>query len=96
VTEQFKAKSFMSGNSVAMRLPKGLGVDPGLDWTVEWRGNDLVFQVKDRPKRKFNIEKVWGSAKGLQLIKPEDRVFEPSRRVWDDPDFMRFSDDDAK
>ena len=86
MTEQFKAKSFMSGNSVAMRLPKGLGVDPGLDWIVEWRGNDLVFQAKDRPKRKFNIDKVWGigAGTGLELRKPEDRDFEPSRRVWDD------------
>ena len=84
--EAYLGKTFKSGNSVALRLPKGLGVDPGLDWTVEWRGDALVFHAKDRPKREFNIDKVWGigAGMGLELRKPEDRVFEPSRRVWDE------------
>ena len=30
----------------------------------------------DRPKRKFNIAKVAGSATGLKYIQPEDRIFE--------------------
>jgi hypothetical protein len=28
-----------------------------------------------KPKRKFNIDKVWGSAKGLQPIDEDDRWF---------------------
>lgn len=86
MTEQFTAKSFMSGNSVAVRLPKGLGVEPGLEWAVERKGDDLILQAKVKGKRKFNIDKVWGiaSGMGLQLRTGDDRVFEPSRRVWND------------
>ena len=38
------------------------------------------------PKRKFNIAKVWGIARHLDLkfIEPEDRVFEERSLLWED------------
>ena len=34
MTTEYRAKTFKSGNSVALRLPKGLGVKEGLEMTV--------------------------------------------------------------
>lgn len=75
--QEYRAKIFKSGNSLALRLPAGSGLQPGteVDLRVE-DGFHFSFSPTDAPKRKFNIDKVWGSASGLELIKPEDRLFE--------------------
>jgi antitoxin VapB len=87
--EQYTAKSFKSGNSVAIRMPAALGVRPDKDWIVEERGGEFVIRERGAPKRKFNIEKVRGCAigSGLRFIKHEDRVFEERSLVWDDPEW---------
>lgn len=84
------AKSFKSGNSVAIRVPAALGVEPDREWLVSKDENgDLVMREKPKAKRKFNIEKVWGIGRGLGLrkIDPQDRVFEDSPRIWDDAEW---------
>jgi antitoxin VapB len=87
--DHFPAKSFKSGNSVAIRMPAALGVEPDKEWTVEERDGEYIIRERNAPKRKFNIEKVWGCAigSGLQLIKDEDRVFEERPLLWDDPEW---------
>lgn len=75
--QEFPARTFKSGNSVALRLPKALGIEAGELTTVARDENgDLVVKLVDRPKRKFNIAKVAGSARNLRYIKPEDRIFD--------------------
>lgn len=74
--EFYPAKSFKSGNSVAIRMPAALGVEPNKEWTVIKEDGKIIIEAKDKPKRKFNIDKVAGSAKGLKYIEPETRVFE--------------------
>lgn len=73
----FTAKVFKSGNSLALRLPAGLNLTPGMemDLTVE-DGVFFSFEPINPPKRKFNIAKVAGSATNLEFIRDEDRVFE--------------------
>ncbi len=73
---EYTAKSFKSGNSVAIRIPAGLGVEPDREWSVEMRDGDLVLRPRDKARRKFNIDKVWGSATNLKPIDPDDRWFE--------------------
>ena len=77
MSREYRAKSFKSGNSVAIRMPAALGVEPEREWTVVEKDGDLVLRATDKPKRKFNIAKVAGSAKGLRYIEPESRLFEP-------------------
>lgn len=75
--QHFKAKVFKSGNSLALRLPAGLGLAAGQE--MEIRAEDGVyfsFEPVNAPKRKFAIDKVWGSATGLELINRDDRLFE--------------------
>lgn len=82
----FKAKVFKSGNSLALRLPAGLGLTAGMEMELRVEnGEHFSFEPVERLKRKFNVDKVWGSATGLELIKPEDRLFTERRLLWDDP-----------
>lgn len=74
--KEYTAKSFKSGNSVAIRMPAGLGVEPEREFSVVQEDGNLVLRAKDKPKRKFNIEKVAGSAKSLKYIDECDRWFE--------------------
>ena len=74
--KEYTAKSFKSGNSVAIRMPAGLGVEPEREFSVFEEEGNLVLRAKDKPKRKFNINKVAGSAKGLRYIEPESRSFD--------------------
>lgn len=73
---EWTAKSFKSGNSVALRMPAALGIKPGEEWEIVKRGGDFIIRAKDQPKRKFNVAKVCGSATNLNLIDPDDRFFE--------------------
>lgn len=83
--EEYRAKVFKSGNSLALRLPRALGLKDGTEMIVREEGGKFAFEPADQPKRKFAVDKIWGSAEGLELIKPEDRVFEP-RSVLGIPD----------
>ena len=88
--KEYPAKSFKSGNSVAMRMPVALGVEPDREWLIRKEEDGrIIIEAKDKPKRKFNIDKVRGCAigSGLQLIKSEDRVFDERPLVWDDPEW---------
>lgn len=89
MSREHVAKSFKSGNSVAIRMPSALGVRPGREWTVVERDGELVVRERSSPKRKFNIDKVWGCAvgSGLQLIKDEDRIFEHRPLLWEDTEW---------
>ena len=81
----FKAKVFKSGNSLALRLPAGLGLIAGMEMNLRVEdGEHFTFEPVERRKRKFNVEKVWGSATGLELIKPEDRLLSERRLLWGD------------
>jgi len=81
-------KVFKSGNSMAVRLPASFKAVPGMVVEVcEEQGRWIVEAVPVAP-RKFNIDKVWGSAKGsgLKPIDPADRWFEERPLLWDDPE----------
>jgi len=84
--KHYRAKVFQSGNSLAVRIPAGTKLEAGMemDLTVE-DGEFLSLEPIERPKRKFNIAKVAGSATNLEYIKDEDRVFEERLLRWDEP-----------
>lgn len=75
--KEYPAKSFKSGNSVAIRMPAALGIEPDREWTVVMDDGRIVIEPSEKPKRKFNIAKVAGSASSLKYIAPESRVFDP-------------------
>ncbi|MFZ5703719.1 MAG: AbrB/MazE/SpoVT family DNA-binding domain-containing protein [Pseudomonadota bacterium] len=73
----YRARTFKSGNSLALRLPAGLGLEPGMEMELRVEdGQHYAFSPVETPKRKFAIDKVWGSATNLQPIKAADRLFD--------------------
>lgn len=82
-TKKFKAKVFKSGNSLALRLPAGLGLAAGTEMELSVEdGVHFSFAPVDRPKRRLNVTAFWGKATGLKLIAPEDRVFVERKLDW--------------
>ncbi|GAA0301387.1 hypothetical protein GCM10009087_08940 [Sphingomonas oligophenolica] len=76
------SRTFKSGNSVALRLPKSLGIEAGVEMTVrEERGRFIVEPVK--AERKIDISGFAGKIPWLKLLTPEDREFEERELDWD-------------
>jgi antitoxin VapB len=91
MSDEYWGKTFKSGNSVALRLPKGLGIAEGSKMRIV-KEAAMSFRVEsvDAPKRKIDVRKFAGSMPWLKPLDPADRVFEGSPRVWDDPDWPGF------
>jgi len=62
-------KTFKSGNSVAVRLPKALGIEAGTEMRVrEERGKYVLEPVKEDQKR-IDLTGIYGSCPGLKPVK---------------------------
>lgn len=78
-----RVKVFKSGNSLAVRMPKGLGLEAGMELEVTMLPSGAMELRQAEPaKRKFNIDKVWGSATSLKPIDSDDRWFEERKLDW--------------
>lgn len=83
VSKQYRAKVFKSGNSLALRLPAALGLEAGMEMLIDPNGaGGYHLRRAPNPKRKFNIDKVWGSATNLKPIDEDDRWFEERELDW--------------
>jgi len=82
MTAPLKSRTFKSGNSVALRLPKALGIDAGTEMTVrEEAGRYIVEPVK--PERaKIDLSSIYGTIPGLKARTPEEREFDDPPRPW--------------
>jgi antitoxin VapB len=74
MSKVYPARSFKSGNSVAIRMPAALGIQPDGDWTVEQVDGKLVLSAKPKPTQKLNVDAFWGKARHLKV--PERRDFD--------------------
>ena len=79
-----RTRTFKSGNSVALRLPKSLGIDAGLEMTVrEERGRYIVEPAKpDGPVEKIDLTGIYGSIPGLMALVREGDEYEDIPREW--------------
>ncbi|TZG27480.1 AbrB/MazE/SpoVT family DNA-binding domain-containing protein [Sphingomonas montanisoli] len=82
MAEEYRAKVFKSGNSVALRLPKGLGLKEGTEVLLREEHGEYRFEPIDKPKRKIDLTGIWGAIPDLKLIAPEDRLFEERELNW--------------
>lgn len=70
-----RLKVFKSGNSLALRLPKALGLAEGMEMEVELQPDGSMILRRPAPvKQKLDISGFWGKAKGLKV--PERRDFD--------------------
>ena len=76
-----KTRTFKSGNSIALRLPKALGLDAGAEMTVrEEHGRYIVEPVAKQGDR-IDLTGIYGSCPGL---KPVERLdMEPRELDWE-------------
>ena len=82
MSEQFRTRTFKSGNSVAMRLPKGLDVPEGIEMNVVREAPmSFRFEPVDAPKRKIDARKFIGACPGLEPWPRED--FDDPPRAWE-------------
>lgn len=73
---QYKAKTFKSGNSVALRLPAALGVEPGRDMLVDGNADEFAVKSASAPKRKIDLAGTWGSVPDFGSHLPTSREFD--------------------
>lgn len=94
MSDEYLGKTFKSGNSVALRLPKGLGVPEGTEVRLV-KEAPMSFRVEavDAPKRKIDVSKFWGKAPWLRTLTRDEREFDDSPRVWDDPNWTGWKKD---
>lgn len=76
--KEYKAKSFKSGNSVAIRMPAALGVQPDREWLAEWVNGQLVLREPLKVAPKIDISGFAGKAPGIRLAPREDFDERPS------------------
>ncbi len=73
---EFTAKSFKSGNSVAIRMPAALGVKPDREWTVTEGEDGLVIREKPARKLRIDVSGFAGKAPWLKPLPRELREFD--------------------
>ena len=72
-----RTRTFKSGNSVALRLPKALGIKEGTEMSVrEERGRYIVEPV-EKAGRKIDLTGIAGSLPGIERLPIEER-----KRGW--------------
>jgi antitoxin VapB len=76
--KEYRAKSFKSGNSVAIRMPAALGIEPDREWTIVEADGKMTIEPAANPKKKIDVSGFWGKAPGLQLPPREDFEERPS------------------
>jgi len=75
-------KTFKSGNSVAVRLPKSLGVEPGTEMRVrEEQGKYVLEPVQEAPQ-KIDLTGIAGSMPWLKPIERDEEDYEDIPREW--------------
>lgn len=81
--KEYIAKSFMSGNSVAIRLPAALGIEPDREWTVSEVDGELHIRAKSPAPKRIDLTGIYGSCPGLRALGPEDRWIDAREPDWE-------------
>lgn len=84
MSAEYRTKVFKTGNSLAVRLPKGLGAVEGTEMRVREEAGRFTFEPMSS-KRKISGEGWMGMVPGLTPPPRKDRELDDSPRPWDDP-----------
>jgi antitoxin VapB len=77
MSEEYRAKVFKSGNSVALRLPKALGLRDGDEMILREERSEYVFKPAEEPRKKIDVSSFWGKASGMVHVPSPKEDFEP-------------------
>ncbi len=77
MSDIYKAKVFKSGNSVAIRLPKAMGIPEGTEMQLV-QEDRMTFRVEpvEAPRKTIDVSGFAGKAPWLKPLPPELREFE--------------------
>jgi len=77
--DSYVGKTFKSGNSVALRLPKGLGVPEGTEVRMVREGR-MTFRVEpvEAPRKTIDVSGFAGKLPGFKPVPREDFEERPS------------------
>ena len=75
-------KTFKSGNSIAVRLPKALGIEAGVEMRVREDHGKYVLEPVEKEPRKIDLSKIYGSIPGMKPLTREEREFDDNPREW--------------
>jgi antitoxin VapB len=80
--EEYRARIFKSGNSLALRLPKALGLEEGAEMRLREENGRFIFEPVE-VVRKIDVSKFAGKMPWLKPLSREDREFEERELDWD-------------
>jgi antitoxin VapB len=81
MTKEIRAKTFKSGNSVALRLPKVLGIKEGVEMKVREEQGRYVVEPVEAPKQTIDLTGIWGSVPGITPLRR--RTMRPRDLDWE-------------
>ena len=70
--KEYRAKVFKSGNSLALRLPKDLGLKEGSTMVLREQASGFVVEPEDQIRRKIDISGFAGKLPGFKPAPRED------------------------
>ena len=77
-------RTFKSGNSIAVRLPKALGIAAGVEMRVrEDHGKYVLEPIEKKQPKRIDLTGIYGSVPGLKPIEREEEDYEDIPRRWD-------------
>lgn len=82
MTREVRARTFKSGNSVALRLPKILGIKEGVEMKVREQQGRYVVEPVEAPKKRIDLSFLDGRTAGLKPLRPEDREVDERELDW--------------
>jgi antitoxin VapB len=83
MTKEYRAKVFKSGNSVALRRPKALGLKAGEEMVVREEHGKFAFEPAETKGDRIDLTGSWGSVPGIKPLTREEREFEERELDWE-------------
>lgn len=82
MSKEIRSKTFKSGNSVALRLPKALGIAEGVEMRVREEHGRYVVEPVAAKRDKIDLSFLKGRTAGLKPLRPEDREIDERELDW--------------
>lgn len=76
-------RTFKSGNSIAVRLPKALGIAAGVEMRVREDQGKYVLEPVEPERKTIDLTGIAGSIPWLKPLTPEERIMEPRELDWE-------------
>jgi len=83
MSNEIRAKTFKSGNSVALRLPKALGIKEGVEMRVREEQGRYVVEPVESAKKRIDLSFLEGRSLGLKPLRPDEREIEERELDWE-------------